>query len=83
MGTEELYGYTSSEIATAIEVLLQVSHVTLEAADLVRSGLRVHASRRGDFTDVLLAKVNASRGCEWTATFDKRAAKIEGFHLIR
>jgi predicted nucleic-acid-binding protein len=77
------YGYTSSEIARVIEVLLQASHVTVEAADLVRSGLRAHASRLGDFTDVLLAEVNSSRGCEWTATFDKRAAKIPGFQLTR
>lgn len=77
------YVYTSREIARAIEVLLQASHITVEAADLVRSGLRAHASRLGDFTDVLLAEVNGSRGCEWTATFDKRAGKIPGFQLIR
>jgi predicted nucleic-acid-binding protein len=32
-----------------------------------------------DFADALIATVNLARGCEATATFDRKAAKLDGF----
>jgi predicted nucleic-acid-binding protein len=32
-----------------------------------------------DFTDALIAYVNKGSGCKATATFDRKAAKLNGF----
>jgi predicted nucleic-acid-binding protein len=34
------------------------------------------------FADCLLARTNVSTGCEYTITFDRKAAKLPGFKLL-
>ncbi len=36
-----------------------------------------------DFADALIAELNRRAGCSATATFDRRAAKQDGFVLVR
>jgi predicted nucleic-acid-binding protein len=45
----------------------------------VRSSLQNYEKSGIDFPDVLMAKVNLAHGCEATATFDRKAARVEGF----
>ena len=37
---------------------------------------------RLDFTDALIGRVNLARGCDATATFDRKAAKLDGFIAV-
>jgi predicted nucleic-acid-binding protein len=51
----------------------------LEDDGAVRAALQAFKTRNVDFADALIGAVNHARGCEATATFDRKAAKLEGF----
>jgi predicted nucleic-acid-binding protein len=73
------YGYGRADVAHVVGRLLASRELVLEDPDIVRSALQ-HYERSGiDFADALMAKVNCAHGCEATATFDRKAAKGDGF----
>ena len=59
--------------------LLASSEIVLEDSNAVRAALRTFVERNIDFADALIGEVNRARGCELTATFDRKAARLEGF----
>ncbi|MGZ8330371.1 MAG: PIN domain-containing protein, partial [Rhodoplanes sp.] len=73
------YDYSRAEIAAAVENLLAGDDRVIEHDDEVRDALEIYRSGRGDFVDALILYINRARGCEATATFDRRAAKLNGF----
>ena len=77
------YGYRRTEIADAVEILLAGSDRIVEARDEVRAALEDHKSGRTDLIDSLIARINRMHGCEATATFDRKAAKLDGFVRVR
>ena len=52
----------------------------VEHPDAVRASLDDYKAGRVGFTDALIDQINRARGCEATATFDRRAAKLDGLH---
>jgi predicted nucleic-acid-binding protein len=62
-----------------VSKLLASSDIVLEDRDAVRAALRTFVDRNVDFADALMGEVNRARGCEATATFDHKAAKLDGF----
>jgi predicted nucleic-acid-binding protein len=77
-----VHKYGRAEIVNVVEELLASNDIILEDAATVRVALRTFASRDVDFADVLIGEVNRARGCEVTATFDRKAAKLDGFILV-
>ena len=73
------YGFGRAEIAGVIQKLLGSLDTVLEDADAVRAALQAFQTRNIDFADTLICEVNRMRGCETTATFDRKAAKLDGF----
>jgi predicted nucleic-acid-binding protein len=73
------YDCTRSQIATAVESLLVGADRMIEHPAAIQASLDDYRAGRSDFTDALIAHVNRSRGCEATATFDRKAAKLDGF----
>jgi predicted nucleic-acid-binding protein len=73
------YGYSRSEIAGTVESLLAGDDRIIEHHEAVRAGLDDYRSGRVDFIDAIIARINCARGCEATVTFDRKAARIEGF----
>jgi predicted nucleic-acid-binding protein len=73
------YDYSRLQIATAVESLAVGADRIVEHADAVQASLDDYKAGRLDFTDALIAHVNKTRGCEATATFDRKAAKLDGF----
>ena len=73
------YGYGRAAIADVIEKLLAAPDIELEDHDVVRAALETFRNRGVDFADALIGEVNRARGCEATATFDRRAGKLGGF----
>lgn len=65
--------------ADVVAMLLASRDIVLEDSDAVRAALRVFIERKVDFADALIGEVNRARGCEATATFDRKAAKLDGF----
>jgi predicted nucleic-acid-binding protein len=51
----------------------------IEHPAAIQASLDDYRAGRLDFTDALIAHVNRSRECEATATFDRKAAKLDGF----
>lgn len=74
-----VYGYGRKEVVSIIDQLLASQDIILEDQESVRAALRGFASRGVDFADALIAEVNRARGCAATATFDRKAARLDGF----
>lgn len=72
-------GYGRAAIGDVVETLLGSRDLRLEDEDLVRSTVRDYKSSSVDFADILMGHVNRARGCEATATFDRKAARLAGF----
>lgn len=77
-----LYLYDRREIATAIGALLDVAELEFEAAEDVRRAVDDFLTSPAGFVDCLVARAHAARGCDYTITFDRRAAKLPGFKLL-
>lgn len=76
------YGYRRSEIANALDSLLAGQDRVIEAYDDVSAALDDYRSGRADFVDSLIGHINRTRGCEATATFDRRAVKLDELFLM-
>jgi predicted nucleic-acid-binding protein len=74
-----VYGYGRAEIADVIDRLLASRDIKLEDDDVVSSASTTYRKGGIGFADALIGGVNRARGCSGTATFDRRAAKMEGF----
>ena len=77
------YGVERAEIAQVIETLLRTKEVVVEAAETVWKSLRLYAGSSADFADCLIERACHEAQCEYTVTFDVKAAKAAGMHLIK
>jgi len=73
------YRFDRKRAANIIAMLLASRDIVLEDSDAVRAALHVFATRQIDFADALIGEVNRLHGCDATATFDRKASKIDGF----
>jgi predicted nucleic-acid-binding protein len=79
---KRFYGYERREIAAAIRALLNVAEFEIESADEMHAAIADFEGSSAGFADCLLARTNASTGCDYTITFDRKAAKLTGFKLL-
>jgi len=79
---KRIYDYDRSQIAAAIRGLLNVSGFEIESSDEIDAAVADFEHSAAGFVDCLLARTNLSAGCEYTITFDRRAAKLPGFKLL-
>jgi len=78
---ESNYRYAREQIADALQRVFEIDRLRLESPQL--SWRALEAYRAGiDFSDALLALRNAAEGCEYTATFDRRAARYDKIRLL-
>jgi predicted nucleic-acid-binding protein len=77
------YLYDRSQIANALVSLLNVAELEIESAEDVRSAVTAFATSTAGFVDCLVARTNVSTGCEYTVTFDRKAAKLAGFEMLK
>lgn len=73
------HGYGRTDIVRVVGRLLASPELLLEDEALVRDALQSYERSGIDLSDALMAKVNLAHGCEATATFDRKAAKMDGF----
>ncbi|MDP9083357.1 MAG: type II toxin-antitoxin system VapC family toxin [Pseudomonadota bacterium] len=79
---EDVYAYSRVQIAEALEGLLATAQLrAVNAAGISAALLRFNTST-ADFADCLLGVNNVGAGCEYTATFDRKAAKLHEFRLL-
>ena len=79
---EDVYAYSRLQIGEAIEGLLMTAQLRAVNASAVSTALQRFRSSSADFADCLLGTTNASEGCEYTATFDRKASKLPEFRLL-
>lgn len=78
-----LYLYDRGQIASALVALLNVAELEIESAEDVRSAIADFETSAAGLVDCLVARTNVSIGCEYTVTFDRKAAKLAGFELLK
>jgi len=76
---DAVYERTASEIATAVELLLNHRELTLQDPDVVAAALDKFRSRPAvDFSDCLILEVARRAGHVPLGTFDRTLAKFDG-----
>ena len=76
---EAAYGYRRDLIAETIERLLRTIELEIEDAEAVWLSLNAYRNQGVDFADAFIGLINRYRGCEKTATFDRRASRLDVF----
>lgn len=79
---ERGYKLDRTAVIAALDALLNADQLLIEHAEDARAALREYEDG-ADFADSLIAAANARAGCEYTATFDRRAAGRRGFRLVK
>jgi len=74
------YNVSREDVATVVRRLLDAREITVQEPDAVRRAL----NRPGpaDFPDALISELGLLAGCDYTATFDRRAARLSGMKLV-
>ena len=78
---DRAYGLTASEIAAALERILQADTLVVESEQEVFTATMALQEGRGSFADALIGALGAKAGCARTLTFDKAALRLPGFEL--
>lgn len=78
---ESAYRYSSVDIADVLQQLIETQGLAIE--NLQNTWQALIQYRKGfDFSDALIALNNQSSGCSVTVTFDKKAARLNGFKKL-
>ena len=79
---KKCYKISKPKLTEIIEGLMTAKQLLIEDVALVWKALKLYESNTIDFSDALIASVNASVGCSHTVTFDRQAAKLKGFQSL-
>ena len=80
---ESAYDKTRAEILDAIRAMRQMPVFEFQANEVVERLLADGAEYSADLADILIAQSARALGCESGFTFDKGAAKLPFFHLMK
>jgi predicted nucleic-acid-binding protein len=78
---DRAYSFTDSEIAAAIEGMLQIEVLVIENEKEVFAAMVALKQGKGAFADALIAELGARAGCSHTLTFEKKALRLPAFKL--
>lgn len=78
---EGSYGYARAQIAETLQRLFEIDRFRFEAPELAWHALDDYRAG-SDFADALLALVNEQAGCEYTASFDRKAVRLSQIRLL-
>jgi len=79
----DCYSADKERIRDVIEALLATKQLKIESADLVWRALKAWGSSSADFSDALIGQIVIANSGSKTVTFDKAAAKLQGFELLQ
>lgn len=79
---ESAYGYPRKSIAKVIEQILKTRQFRIHEPDILWQSLSGYKNDGADFADHYISHLNHINGCEYTVTFDKKAAKLKYFKLV-
>lgn len=79
---ETAYGFDRAMVADALAVLLEVEQFDFDSPADVAEAVEEFRRSPVEFADCLLGRMNVFAGCDYTLTFDRKAAKLTGFKLL-
>jgi predicted nucleic-acid-binding protein len=77
------YRYHKKEIEQVVENLLLSKELIIERKEIVLQAFRAFKTGRADFADYLIERCAHAAECEFTLTFDQKAATVSGVRLLR
>lgn len=80
---ERAYRLKPSEIADAVESMLQADVLTIDDEQEVYNAMIALRRGTGSFADALIAALGTKAGCTHTLTFDRSATRLEGIKLVQ
>lgn len=80
---QRCYGVTKQQLREVIEGLLTTKQLIVENIEITWKALRAFDANNADFCDALIGQINIHSGCVRTVTFDKKAASLPGFDLLK
>jgi predicted nucleic-acid-binding protein len=75
------YGLKNSEIAAAVERILQIDVLVVENEQEIFTAMITLKQGKGSFADAMIAALGARAGCSHTLTFDRKASRLSSFRL--
>lgn len=79
---QSCYQSTKSEIVAVLETILSTKELIVERAEVVWQALRRFSDSKADFADCLIERCANAAECEYTVTFDSKAAKTAGMRHL-
>ncbi|MFJ2456681.1 PIN domain-containing protein [Pseudomonas protegens] len=79
---QSCYQSTKSEIVAVLETILSTKELVVERAEVVWQALRKFSDSKADFADCLIERCANAAECEYTVTFDSKAAKTAGMRHL-
>ncbi len=76
------YSATKDELVTVVEQILLTRQFEVAHRDAVWAALQGFKQSTADFSDCLIGRLNREAGCAETSTFDQKAGKLDGFHVL-
>lgn len=76
------YGASKADIIKVLETLLRTKDLYIEQSETVWNALRLFVAASADFADCLIERSCHQAKCDYTATFDAKAAKFAGMKLL-
>ena len=79
---DAVYNYSRTEIADAIERMLETAQFEIERAPETRQALDDFRSTSAGFANALIGRINLTLGATRTATFDRRLKGLNAFVVL-
>lgn len=80
---EDIYATRKPEMIAVLQRLLEIDRLVIENKPIVRNALAKFSKASFDFGDAVIAQLGKKNGCSHTPTFNKRAAKMAEFLLLK
>ncbi len=77
------YDYSRTEIADAIDHILDTAQFNIEWGDQARQALKDCRTTKAGFTDAFIGRVNSSLGAASTMTFDRELDPLSTFRVLQ
>jgi predicted nucleic-acid-binding protein len=79
---DSVYGMSRTEVAAAVEHILQVETLFVQNEREVFTATAALAAGYGSFADALIGALGEWAECTTTLTFDKKALRLKQFQLV-
>jgi predicted nucleic-acid-binding protein len=80
---DSVYGFARAQIATALSLLLEQEHLTVQDPETVASAIELFKKGAGtDFADSMIVEIARRAGHLPVGSFDRKLAKVKGVQRL-